>query len=172
MRQTIYTRVILLLLVSVPLSGLVAQTTTKNYVAKYTARTEQSTALAGNGDESEVTAEFSYFDGLGRPIQTIIRKGSGSLTPKDVVMGKLYDNYGRPDKQPLGYEATTTDGSFHADFTVDLEAFYANPPAAVSDNTYPYAKQTFDDSPIQRVLEESSPGETCSYSSIRSLIRS
>ncbi|MEQ8580623.1 MAG: DUF6443 domain-containing protein [Marinoscillum sp.] len=160
MRQTIYTRFILLLLVLVPLRGIFAQTTTKNFVAKYTARTEQTTALTGNVNENEVIAEFSYFDGLGRPIQTLIRKGSGSLVPKDVVMGKLYDNYGRPDKQPLGYEASTTDGSFQTDFTLDLEGFYADPPEAVSNNTYPYTKQTFDNSPLQRVLEQSSPGET------------
>lgn len=71
-----------------------------NYVMTLTPRqafTDASTLTAKN--TCEVMQTIEYFDGFGRPLQTVQVKGNPDAS-KDVVMPLAYDEYGR---QPVKY---------------------------------------------------------------------
>lgn len=64
---------------------------------------EAQVAALTIGQKQEI---WQYFDGLGRPMQTITTRGSqGSL---DIVQPTIYDNYGREHKKYLPFTAGTT----------------------------------------------------------------
>ncbi|MGV3765220.1 MAG: DUF6443 domain-containing protein [Chitinophagaceae bacterium] len=58
-----------------------------------------------------------YIDGLGRPIQVVVKNGSWVTdgTAKDLVSVKVYDEYGRETYSYLPFQATNSDGSFKTD---------------------------------------------------------
>ncbi len=65
----------------------------QNYVVTYTPRVAGITNPADSTHSAcEVMTTVQYFDGIGRPIQTIQVKGSSSL--KNLVAPKAYDQFG------------------------------------------------------------------------------
>src|SRR5690554_2605468 len=73
-----------------------------NFVKKYSPRTgttSESTAMTGTSAQSY--KDFSYFDGLGRPIQTVRKQGS--VSGWDIVTPLAYDSAGRQAKEYLPY---------------------------------------------------------------------
>lgn len=61
----------------------------------------------------EVRQSTQYFDGLGRPLQTVIKKGSlvtGS-SPVDLVSPVVYDDFGREVYKYLPFAANSTGGN-------------------------------------------------------------
>ncbi len=66
---------------------LLGQSTNQNYV-----KTTNYREAGGTNPQSQVT----YFDGLGRPIQTIAQQQSGTGT--DMITHIEYDGFGRPVK--------------------------------------------------------------------------
>lgn len=120
---------------------------------------------------------YEYFDGLGRPLQSVMMQASPGM--KDIVQPVKYDNYSRevykylpyvPNEgngllkvNPLG--ATTYTGSPH-------NLFYTNGTGdKITDDTKPFSKTVFEQSPLNRVTKQGSPGTawqpdgTHSYSS-------
>jgi RHS repeat-associated protein len=109
----------------------------------------------------EVNQTIEYFDGLGRPLQTVQTKASPN-TANDLVTVKDYDQFGRETKQYLPYAASGTNASFRSNAlqpNLGLSEFYNSPPSGVTQIlNYPYAETKFDNSPINRVLEQAAPG--------------
>src|SRR6266850_1034736 len=70
-----------------------AQTTTDNYVISYNAQTKIVGDLSAINDKSQVTQITGYFDGIGRPIQSIAKQNTRS--GYDFVTFLTYDAYGR-----------------------------------------------------------------------------
>ncbi|WP_291919587.1 DUF6443 domain-containing protein, partial [Chitinophaga sp.] len=73
----------------------------------------------------EVKQTTQYFDGLGRPIQTV-SKGV-SVSGKDLVAPIIYDELGREQYKYLPYvpkSGNTNDGKFKTDPFAAQQAFY------------------------------------------------
>jgi RHS repeat-associated protein len=100
----------------------------------------------------------TYFDGLGRPIQTV-EKGvatpaSGSSTWGDIVQYSQYDNLGRSTRENLPYSTTTSLGVYKTNAPAATASYYTT---NYSDNT-PYSQIGYDASPLNRVLNSKAPG--------------
>ena len=133
---------------------------TVNYVRSFTPRQPYSDAgqvsLARSVDQVSVSTE--YLDGLGRPIQTVVRGGSGSAA-QDLVQPVAYDAYGRPAKQHLPYAAPGASGAYRPDALFDQYTYYTTAPSNVARSGYPYAEMQYEPSPLNRVQQQAAPGE-------------
>ncbi len=101
-----------------------------------------------------VFVQSGYFDGLGRPQQTVAQK----LTPdqKDFVSETEYDALGRIIDQYLPYKASTSDGKLKIG-TTDRESFYDTQYG--TSETHPYSSVSYETSPLNRPLENTGPGK-------------
>lgn len=101
---------------------------------------------------------IAYFDGLGRPLQTVITKGSASQ--KDIVSPVEYDALGREIKKYLPYVdiTSTTFGSYKTDWTTRQPAFYNGQLAGVSTDAMAFAQTVLEPSPLNRPLAQGAPG--------------
>jgi RHS repeat-associated protein len=104
----------------------------------------------------ERASSYTYFDGLGRPMQQVQRRASP--TEKDMVTPITYDAVGRQDKDYLPYMADATDGHYKKDAVAGQAAFYLAPPEKVAASDYPYSVKVFEPSPLNRVLQQGAPG--------------
>ena len=116
-----------------------------------------SETLDGDVSNDHKQETITYFDGLGRPKQQIgIRQ---SPTGKDIITHVGYDTFGRQDKNYLPYtpEESGREGMFRVgnqeQTTID---FYNTPKYEHTQN--PYSETHFEDSPLNRVLEQGAPG--------------
>ncbi|MGN6440190.1 MAG: DUF6443 domain-containing protein [Agriterribacter sp.] len=111
-----------------------------------------------------------YFDGLGRPLQTVTKQGSypSGGTAVDMISMVTYDAFGRESLKFLptpstAVDATKNDGKFKLNPFVQQAAFYnsASPTSPISgqDETYFYKVTTFEASPLHRVTEQFAPGD-------------
>lgn len=115
----------------------------------------------------ELNQTIQYFDGLGRPLQTVTVKGSPAL--KDIVQPVAYDAFGRESTRYLSYaDAGTANGSYKANALTTGQGvlnFY-NPAGSsgtqqangIVRTVYPFSKTVFESSPLNRVLEQGAPG--------------
>lgn len=129
-----------------------------NYVRTYafykamTGTTGLSTEISNNN----VMQASQYFDGLGRPVQTVTRKGSGNA--KDLVSFMVYDAYGRQVFQPMPYVATgSTDGAMQLNPTSSQSSFLNG---HYSGEDIFYGKTDYEASPLNRPLKQMAPGNS------------
>ncbi|MFY0255972.1 DUF6443 domain-containing protein [Chitinophaga sp. 30R24] len=114
---------------------------------------------------NEVKQSTQYFDGLGRPLQVVVK--GVSTSGKDLVTTNIYDDFGREAYKYLPYvpqTGNTSDGKFKTDpFTVQ-KAFYQdnglNP--GIKDESIFYSQVDFEPSPLNRVLSTYAAGNSWS----------
>lgn len=84
---------------------------------------------------------INYFDGLGRPSQTVMKKASPGTVPKDIVTLQEYDGVGRPSHSYIPVPVTTTTGEYVAPATVKSasNSFYGD--------AHAYEKPVYEPSP-------------------------
>ncbi|MDU1893065.1 MAG: DUF6443 domain-containing protein [Dysgonomonas sp.] len=95
--------------------------------------------------------QVQYFDGLGRPVQTVQR----AITPstKDLVSIQEYDAFGREAESWLP-GLSTGNGAY-----ANIEAIKQSAKSAEMNNdTNPFSKPVYENSPLNRVLEQYGPG--------------
>jgi len=144
--------------------GVNAQTNTNNYVITNTPRIagiiNDSTLAANATDKTKVQIVIQYVDGLGRPIQTIQKQASP--LGYDIILPQAYDQYGREITKYLPYTPQSgTSGSYRPNaVSSDQGSFYTTPPtgSGVSSITYPFSQTNFDNSPLNRPVEQGAPG--------------
>ena len=114
-------------------------------------------------DVSDVIQSVQYFDGLGRLSQTISVQGSPAF--RDVVQPFAYDAFGREVFKYLPYVSplVSSNGSFKSNAITDQNTFYTNPAGAgatgvTAIENAAFSKTVFEASPLNRVLEQGSPG--------------
>jgi RHS repeat-associated protein len=141
--------------------------TSQNYVTEKTVRAaghKTVESLAGLPVDS-VNSSIQYFDGLGRPLQTV--QWQGSPTKRDLVAPVAYDAFGREDKKYLPYSApaATSNGSYKASGISDQNSFYTSPgngtwnsPGVLPIPGAAFSQTVFEASPLNRVLEQGAPG--------------
>jgi hypothetical protein len=96
-----------------------------------------------------------YHDGLGRPLQTVIKQATPAL--KDMVSPQVYDNLGREQYKYLPYVSTETNGSFKLSAFSSQATFMAF--QYPNESVY-YGQTQFENSPLNRVLKTMAPGNS------------
>ena len=108
-----------------------------------------------------------YFDGLGRPLQTVVKQMSS--TGKDLVTAVEYDEFGREQFSYLPFVASTaggntsvSDGLFKLNPFQQQAAFYENSnmesPIKGQGEIWFYSQTVFEPSPLNRVTKTMAPG--------------
>jgi len=103
-----------------------------------------------------------YFDGLGRPLQTVVKKGHAD--GNDIVSVHVYDSLGRETYQYLPYAAPTGGyayigsgpGNIKLNDSSQLRGFYDN----LGPDEQPFSKTVFEPSPLNRVISQMPPGRS------------
>lgn len=118
-------------------------------------------------DSSRATADVKlttqYFDGLGRPIQTVARRFSPG--GNDLVTPFVYDSLGRTQFQYLPYvqqNDSAHNGKIKSDPFVAQASFYedANLNPGVAGEHVFYSQTEYEVSPLNRVLQTWAPGDS------------
>ena len=125
--------------------ALYAQSFDQNFIRTITYTDE-------NGYYSNSLQTIQYFDGLGRPTQTVKR----GFTPdkKDLVILQEYDDFGRESNIWLPAPQSLGNGEYVTPATIKTSAqtFY-------NGDTAPYSYPVYENSPLNRVLEQYGPGQ-------------
>ena len=115
---------------------------------------QQNTPFTDAINNGNIMQATQYFDGLGRPVQTVARKASGA--GHDMVTFMVYDEYGRQVYQPMPYVATgTSDGRMQLSPTAGQSTFLGN---HYSGENIFYSKTEFEASPLNRALKVTGAG--------------
>ena len=108
---------------------------------------------------------ITYYDGLGKPKQQI--STGQSPNGKDIIQHIEYDEFGRMTKEFLPHEYITgTLGNFRSDAQLSTKTYYKNQYpndfSGISDVSLinAYSQKQFENSPLNRVLKQSLPGES------------
>lgn len=157
MKKLLYT------LAALFVSNLVlAQTPTENYVSSTSPQVPVQTESAINALPADNKTEtITYYDGLGRPKQSIAKQAGGDR--QDIITPVVYDDFGR---QVINYLPATRNGS-SLDYDQQDNTFFAS-----LENSYiakfpddlnvstpnPYSEKHLESSPLNRVLEQGAPG--------------
>jgi len=154
---------ILLVSFTCPLYVLAQPSVTENYVIANDVKT------SGVYSESVVarlpiltqgkSQSVAYFDGLGRPVQTVVTRGSSSQ--KDIVTPNEYDQYGREIKKYLPYADIGASGNYGGiknDWSTKQPLFNNGQLQGVDADAMPYAQTVLEASPLNRVLAQGAPG--------------
>ena len=149
-------------------TGILAQTTTENYIktTRYTTATTDGTydAISGatlTNDQKQET--ITYFDGLGRPKQNIGIRAGGQH--QDLITHIGYDDFGRQAKDYLPFATASNGGLLRTDSLENqTNQYYLNLyPEDFAGVSLPdvnaYSEKVFDNSPLNRVLEQAAPGK-------------
>ncbi len=108
--------------------------------------------------KDEVIQNLTYFDGLGRPVQTIAigQGGDGS----DLITPIEYDGFGRQEKDYLPFSLPNSNNQYPR---IDTQTAINNVISFYSDEKYdntanPFSKKQFENSPLNRILKQAAPG--------------
>lgn len=115
--------------------------------------------MRGTGDVRQTT---QYVDGLGRPLQVVVKSGSlaySTGTEKDMVTALVYDKLGRETLKFLSHASPLNDGNFRFDPFEEQKVFYQ---AALpgQNETYYYGKTDLEASPLNRPVKTYAPGNS------------
>ena len=109
-------------------------------------------------DGSRYMEALQYFDGLGRPVQTVQRGGTPQAA--DLVTYQEYDPFGREDRSWLPAVATGNNGAYMplANYKASAMATYRSTTYNTASDSVAYSRPVYEASPLNRVLEQYAPG--------------
>lgn len=130
--------------------------------------TSDTAVISNSRTTQEVRQTTLYLDGLGRPMQTVVKNGSmitGSAQ-KDLVSPVVYDAFGREVYKYLPFASTESNGSFKTDPFSQQVSFYNTQLSGQTGETsigagslnWAYSKTNYEASPLNRVVETFAPG--------------
>jgi RHS repeat-associated protein len=145
-----------------------------NFVRVWTPRVALTSApRIANACADSVSMSTQYLDGLGRPLQTVVRQASPQR--RDLVQPQAYDGLGREPRQYLPYpDSVGGHGGYRQRALTDQQLFYRRtgprpgaigPPAAddptigVARTGAAFAETLFEASPLSRVTAQGAVGE-------------
>ncbi|MGX5689965.1 DUF6443 domain-containing protein [Arcticibacter tournemirensis] len=130
----------------------------QNYILTMTPRKafDGATDLTSK-NAGEVQSTIQYFDGLGRPLQTVQYVGNPGRD-KDIVIPNEYDSFGREAKKYIPYVDVSGNGTYKVAALTSQPIYFSSPGAGVSTISYPFAETRFEPSPLNRVEEQGAPG--------------
>ncbi|NDW12046.1 hypothetical protein D0T50_03980, partial [Bacteroides sp. 214] len=121
----------------------------KNYILTITPTTALNYVDCIDTDQS--IQHVQYFDGLGRPMQTVQVKASPSGA--DLVTYQEYDPFGRESNSWLPVVASGNNGAF-----MDSTAVVSKVPFTYPGESKPYSFPVYEPSPLNRVTQQYGPG--------------
>ncbi|GGC72582.1 cell wall-associated protein [Pedobacter quisquiliarum] len=138
-----------------------APTGSQNYIISNVIKKANVTGVSqiGSLTNCELNQTIQYFDGLGRPSQTIQVKASP--LGRDIIVPVAYDAFGR---EAIKYEPYadpgTANGSFRTAAITNQRDFYreGTAPASIQWTNAPFSRSVIEASPLNRVLEQGFPG--------------
>lgn len=141
---------------------LLGQTTTQNYIKNTTYQVPVTDGNQNTVSNNNKLESVSYFDGLGRPIQSVAQRAGGN--GQDIVTINTYDGLGRSPKQYLPISQTANGGNYRTtDLIGAINTYYSNeyPEDTLPDGTInAFSETVYEDSWEQRVLEQGAPGNS------------
>jgi RHS repeat-associated protein len=155
----------MLLVLLLAAAGTTAQV---SYVRTYDATApQQNPATLITRGIREVKIATQYVDGLGRPVQTVIKQGSletSTNSSADMVASVVYDPFGREATKYLPFAANNAggntaiaNGGYKTNALVQQAAFAT---AQYPGETNFYSKTNFEPSPLGRVTDTYAPGSS------------
>lgn len=132
----------------IPNAGMGVGSVNQNYIHTRTYTNEAGTTYLD---------QVQYFDGLGRPVQTVqkaITPGTDPAARKDLVMLQEYDAFGRESNSWLPAVVASNNGAYIAPTTVKIGAVSSH-----GNDQKPYSMPVYEASPLNRVLEQYGPGQ-------------
>jgi RHS repeat-associated protein len=129
----------------------------QNYILTIIFR-EELDAEPSPGTPFRHSEEIRYFDGFGRPSQTI--QAGASPFGADIIQPFFYDDFGREAVRTLPFTGTAS-GLYRPGVTaVTVNEYYSSsPPEGIEADSRAFTSIVFDDSPLQRVISETGPGD-------------
>ncbi|NQY05520.1 MAG: hypothetical protein HRT68_04755 [Flavobacteriaceae bacterium] len=145
-------------------SYTLAQSTDENYVHTTTYTSETQT---GSVSEDHKIKATNYYDGLGRPKQSVSIAAGGNK--ENIIVPVVYDAAGRASKSYLPYASATSNGNFVSNGQVieDLEDYYYARFPGELDTLYlnPYSYTAVERSALARPIAQAAPGIDWAYNS-------
>lgn len=144
-----------LLICHTTIQAQIAPTSGKNYIVKRTPRDTASTLARLLGmPAAKQGATIEYYDGLGRPLQTVgvssVPNSTGTAF-YDQIIPHVYDGMGREYRQYLPLpKVQISAGGYLETAAIEQATYYGSQPG--------YGETVFDGSPLSRVVEQSAPG--------------
>lgn len=138
-----------------------AQSQDQNYIKNTTYKVPTTVSIS-DPEANQAAVMVQYFDGLGRPIQQVAHKQSG--TGKDIIVHTGYDEFGRQPKDYLPYVRSSVSLSFDPSGQSNTESFYATNNVSLTGNPHfettgnPYSEKILESSPLSRIFEQAAPG--------------
>ena len=141
------------------------QSTNQNYIKSTDYKDGYTSGNVGSATAGQKVETVQYFDGLGRPIQSVGIRQGGKIngTDADIISYTTYDGYGRQNIEYLPISGVLNDGNFTAITPTNIGDYYYQrfsgewASAAV---TNAYSEKLFESSPLNRVLKQAAPGES------------
>lgn len=133
----------------------------QNFVRKETILVTGATteAIVNALPLGEKLRSFQYIDGLGRKDQDVLEQAS-PLTDDLVQPIDFDDVTGRQMREYIQYvKVGQFNGAFRPNATSEVVSYYTSPGVRVDADTKPYKQNTFEPSPLDRVVEATGPGE-------------
>ena len=141
MKQYFYITICLLI---AGITNVIAQSADQNYI-------KTTTYLDAAGATSLKSVQ--YFDGLGRPVQTVQQNVGPSNNNQDLITVQEYDAFGRMSKAWLPVYRTSNTGTYYTGtIATDTKNQYAN-------DTCAYSKSVYEASPLNRVVQQFGTGQ-------------
>lgn len=137
-----------------------------NYVRTYATLKEdlQEDQLTLDIESELVSVNTNYYDGLGRPSQSVLKQGSP--LNKDIIIPRNYDKFGREVRVYLPVVTSEFSGLYKSDildvdglYTGEAAAFYNSTGSAIAKDDFPFMDKIYEASPLNRVIEQGAPGE-------------
>ncbi len=161
MKKTLYLSILLAIATT---AFAQSPSTNQNYVMETTVKVpgKTTTASLAGLPVGQANRTIQYFDGLGRPLQTVTWQGSP--TGKDLVQVFEYDALGRESKKYLPYaEQTSADGGYKSSGFTNQSNYYRTLPtgwdAHAVKTDYPFSITKFEASPLNRVERQGFAGD-------------
>jgi RHS repeat-associated protein len=139
----------------------------ENYIHKVAYQVPVKENELSGVSSADKIQNVTYFDSLGRPMQNVAIQNSKDR--EDIITHIEYDDFGRQDKEYLPYvnETDSTDSGAIQTGDVGLAAknYYENKypddflNTITTTDVNAYSKKGFDNSPLNRVIEQAAPGE-------------
>lgn len=147
--------------VAAPVTPGLSLSQDRNYIVARTPRRPYTAIAALEGKPvEEVNINIRYFDGLGRPSQSVQWQASPSRN--DIVQFVEYDGFGRQSVSYLPHvKNNVKSGSYNSTAREDQLAYYSSTNTwdqAVAKTASPFSVTVFENSPLNRVKEQGAPG--------------
>ncbi len=104
-----------------------------------------------SGNHTQVQRRRDYFDGLGRPLQTLTELGTPDAGADLLTATLTYDAHGRDKLTYLPAPSNQSNGSYSTAHGTQAQAFYGD--------TYPYSEIVYEASPLSKITQRFGAGQ-------------